>query len=159
SVGRLITYRPPKQGMQSGATVRIDTGVAEGGEISIYYDPLIAKLVTHAASRGAAIEAQAAALDQFAIDGIQHNIPFLAALMQNNRWREGRLSTGFIRDEFGDVLRPQTPAGEDLTILTAVATAIDHLNNVRRRQITHQMGGSKVRFNSQRIVAIGDLRC
>jgi propionyl-CoA carboxylase alpha chain len=159
SVGRLITYRPPKEGKANGTTVRVDTGVAEGGEISIYYDPLIAKLVTHDTTRSAAIEAQAVALDQFAIDGIQHNISFLAALMQNKRWREGRLSTGFIRDEFGDGLKPQAPAGEDLTILTAVATAIDHLNNVRRRQITHQMGGSKVKFTSQRVVAIGDLRC
>ena len=80
--------------------MRNDTGVQEGGEISIYYDPMIAKLVTHAPSRAAAIEAQSNALDAFYIDGIRHNIPFLSALMQHPRWREGKLSTGFIAEEF-----------------------------------------------------------
>ena len=70
-----------------GITVRNDTGVYEGGEISLFYDPMIAKLVTHAPTRAAAIAAQADALDAFVIDGIRHNIPFLAALMQHPRWR------------------------------------------------------------------------
>ena len=82
--------------------MRNDTGVYEGGEISIYYDPMIAKLVTHAPTREAAIDAQADALDAFAIDGIRHNIPFLAALMAHPRWRAGKLSTGFIAEEFPD---------------------------------------------------------
>ena len=77
STGRLVTYRPPAEGTRDGVTVRNDTGVEEGGEISIYYDPMIAKLVTHAPTRAQAIAAQAAALDAFAIDGIRHNIPFL----------------------------------------------------------------------------------
>jgi propionyl-CoA carboxylase alpha chain len=95
-----VTYRAPQEGVQDGVTVRNDTGVGEGGEISIFYDPMIAKLVTHAPTREQAIDAQATALDAFAIDGIRHNIPFLAALMQHPRWREGRLSTGFIAEEF-----------------------------------------------------------
>ena len=82
--------------------MRNDTGVYEGGEISIYYDPMIAKLVTHAPTRGAAIAAQADALDAFVIDGIRHNIPFLAALMAHPRWQAGKLSTGFIAEEFPD---------------------------------------------------------
>ena len=86
--------------------MRNDTGVFEGGEISIYYDPMIAKLVTHAPDRLGAIDAQATALDAFVIDGIRHNIPFLSALMQHPRWREGRLSTGFIAEEFPDGFRP-----------------------------------------------------
>ncbi len=88
SIGRLTTYRPPAEGESDGVTVRNDTGVEEGGEIAIHYDPMIAKLVTHAATRAAAIEGQARALDAFAIDGIRHNIPFLAALMAQDRWRK-----------------------------------------------------------------------
>ena len=76
STGRLVRYRPPAEGVVAGVTVRNDTGVYEGGEISIYYDPMIAKLVTHAADRQGAIAAQADALDAFVIDGVRHNIPF-----------------------------------------------------------------------------------
>ena len=81
SIGRLVRYRPPAEGVHDGVTVRNDTGVFEGGEISLYYDPMIAKLVTHAKTRGAAIDAQADALDAFTIEGIRHNIPFLSAIM------------------------------------------------------------------------------
>ena len=90
SIGRLVNYRPPAEGRANGVTVRNDTGVFEGGEISIYYDPMIAKLVTHAPTRAEAIAAQADALDAFYIDGIQHNIPFLSALMQHPRWQLGQ---------------------------------------------------------------------
>ena len=83
-------------------TIRVDGGVVEGSEISLFYDPMIAKLCAHAPSRAAAIDAMADALDAFAIDGIRHNIPFLAALMAHPRWREGRLSTAFIAQEFPD---------------------------------------------------------
>src|SRR6476661_8894542 len=95
STGRLVSYRPPAEGSADGVTVRNDTGVFEGGEISIYYDPMIAKLVTHAPTREAAIKAQGRALDAFAIEGIRHNIPFVSALMQHPRWISGHLSTGF----------------------------------------------------------------
>src|SRR5438552_61328 len=81
STGRLTRYRPPAEGCEGGITVRIDTGVAEGAEISIYYDPMIAKLVTHAPTRQQAIAAQADALDAFTIEETRHNIPFHAALM------------------------------------------------------------------------------
>ena len=92
SIGRLVRYRPPPEGVHDGVTVRNDTGVTEGGEISLYYDPMIAKLVTHAKTREQAIDAQADALDAFTIEGIRHNIPFLAAIMQHPRWRAGKLS-------------------------------------------------------------------
>src|SRR3984893_6619244 len=111
STGRLIKYRPPAEGSEGGITVRNDTGVYEGGEISIYYDPMIAKLVTHAPTREEAISAQARALDVFYIDGIRHNIPFLAALMQHPRWQAGKLSTGFIAEGFPDGFSSQAPAG------------------------------------------------
>ena len=106
STGRLTRYRPPAERSANGVTVRNDTGVYEGGEISLYYDPMIAKLVTHAPTRAQAIEAQADALDAFVIDGIRHNIPFLAALMAHPRWRAGKLSTGFIAEEFPRRLPP-----------------------------------------------------
>src|ERR1700723_2156055 len=111
SLGRLGKYRPPLESSINGITVRNDTGVQEGGEISIYYDPMIAKLVTHAPSRAAAIEAQAMALDSFYIDGIRHNIPFLSALMSHPRWREGKLSTGFIAEEFPRGFSARAPEG------------------------------------------------
>ena len=112
STGRLVRYRPPAEGTYEGVTVRNDTGVFEGGEISIHYDPMIAKLVTHAPDRLAAIKAQATALDSFVIDGIRHNIPFLSTLMQHPRWREGRLSTGFIAEEFPEGFQPLVAEGE-----------------------------------------------
>jgi len=155
SIGRLTRYRPPAEGAADGGTVRNDTGVFEGAEISMFYDPLIAKLVTHAGTREAAIDLQAAALDAFVIDGVEHNIPFLAALMQHPRWREGRLSTGFIAEEWKGGFKPRTPQGEDLDVLAAVAVGIDHLSNARRREITHQMAGPAVRFSSRRIADVG----
>jgi propionyl-CoA carboxylase alpha chain len=155
SIGRLTRYRPPVEGRADGGTVRIDTGVFEGAEISMFYDPMIAKLVTQAATRQAAIDLQADALDAFVIDGVEHNIPFLAALMQHPRWREGRLSTGFIAEAYRGGFKPQVPEGEDLDVLAAVAVAIDHLSNTRRRAITHQMAGPPVRFSERRVADVG----
>jgi propionyl-CoA carboxylase alpha chain len=156
SIGRLVKYRPPAESVKDGVTVRNDTGVFEGGEISMYYDPMIAKLVTHAATREAAIDAQAIALDSFYIDGIQHNVPFLSAVMQHPRWRSGKISTGFIKEEFPDGFAPRKPEGKDLKTLAAVAAVMDHLGNERRRGITHQMSGQAVRFAKRRAVKVGD---
>jgi propionyl-CoA carboxylase alpha chain len=159
SIGRLVTYRPPPEGEHGGAAVRNDTGVTEGGEISIYYDPMIAKLVTHAPTREAAIEAQSRALDAFAIEGIRHNIPFLSALMEHPRWREGRLSTGFIAEEFPDGFKPVQPEGEVALRMAAVAAAIDHRLNQRKRRISGQMRDPGfVRFERERVVLLGSDR-
>src|SRR5271167_2784159 len=133
STGRLVKYRPPAEGSEGGITVRNDTGVYEGGEISIYYDPMIAKLVTHADTRAKAIAAQARALDAFYIDGIRHNIPFLSALMQHKRWQEGRLSTGFIAEEFPDGFAAAAPEGLIARRIAAVAAAVDHVLGERKR--------------------------
>jgi propionyl-CoA carboxylase alpha chain len=152
SVGRLVKYRPPAETEKDGITVRNDTGVQEGGEISIYYDPMIAKLVTHAPSRAAAIEAQSMALDSFYIDGIRHNIPFLSALMNHPRWREGRLSTGFIAEEFPRGFTARAPEGEVARRLAAVAAAIDHVLGERKRQISGQMIGRPVHRERRRAV-------
>src|SRR5882724_11244327 len=152
SIGRLVKYRPPAESSVDGITVRNDTGVHEGGEISIYYDPMIAKLVTHAPSRAAAIEAQSTALDSFYIDGIRHNIPFLSALMNHPRWREGNLSTGFIAEEFPKGFAVGQPEGEVARRLAAVAAAIDHVLGERKRQISGQMSGRLVQRERRRAV-------
>lgn len=155
SIGRLVRYRPPAEGTSAAGTIRNDTGVVEGSEISMFYDPMIAKLVTHAKTREAAIDLQARALDGFAIDGIGHNIPFLSALMQHPRWRKGNLSTGFIREEYPNGFVARQPHADELEKIAAVAAFIDHLGNTRRREITHQMRGPSVRFAHKRIVVIG----
>jgi propionyl-CoA carboxylase alpha chain len=152
SIGRLVKYRPPVESRIDGITVRNDTGVQEGGEISIYYDPMIAKLVTHAPSRAAAIEAQATALDSFYIDGIRHNIPFLSALMLHPRWREGNLSTGFIAEEFPKGFAVRVPEGEVARRLAAVAAAIDHVLGERKRQISGQLTGRPAQRERRRAV-------
>jgi len=139
SIGRLTAYRPPAESAADGITVRNDTGVVEGGEISLYYDPMIAKLVTHGPDRLSAIEAQGRALDAFGIDGIQHNIPFLTALMEHPRWRSGELSTGFIAEEFPDGFAPREPEGEVAATLVAIAAQIDWMVMERRRLISHQL--------------------
>ncbi|MFM9943146.1 MAG: acetyl-CoA carboxylase biotin carboxylase subunit [Hyphomicrobiaceae bacterium] len=158
SIGRLVRYRPPLEGSKGGITVRNDTGVTEGGEISMFYDPMIAKLVTHAADRATAIEAQAEALDAFHIDGIQHNIPFLTALMQHPRWKSGKISTGFIKEEYPNGFVARTASvGTEVDTLSAVAAVIDHLGNARRRTITQQISGEAVKFAKRRVVKLGDV--
>jgi propionyl-CoA carboxylase alpha chain len=156
STGRLVRYRPPKLDTEKGVTTRLDSGVEEGGEISVYYDPMIAKLVTHAPKRIEAIEVMGSALDAFAIDGFRHNIPFLAVLMRNERWKQGRLSTKFIAEEFPEGFKPPRPVGGVRDTLVAVAAAIDHMSNLRRRDITQQMHGEPFRFAETRIVELGD---
>jgi propionyl-CoA carboxylase alpha chain len=159
STGRLTRYRPPAEGTHDGVTVRNDTGVFEGGEISIHYDPMIAKLVTHAPDRLGAINAQATALDAFVIDGIRHNILFLSALMQHPRWREGRLSTGFIAEEFPDGFHPLVAEGETERRLVVAAAMIDHTQNLRKRHISGQLREpEQMRFELKRVVAMGAAR-
>jgi propionyl-CoA carboxylase alpha chain len=156
STGRLTRYRPPNEGTDNGITVRNDTGVYEGGEISLYYDPMIAKLVTHAPTRSAAITAQSDALDAFVVDGIRHNIPFLAALMTHPRWQAGKLSTGFIAEEFPSGFHAHAPEGESAQVLAAVAAAIDHVLGERKRRVSGQLSGRGVTRESQRAVWLGD---
>jgi propionyl-CoA carboxylase alpha chain len=152
SIGRLVKYRPPIESSIDGITVRNDTGVQEGGEISIFYDPMIAKLVTHAPSRAAAIEAQSTALDSFYVEGIRHNIPFLSALMNHPRWRGGKLSTGFIAEEFPKGFAVRVPEGEIARRLAAVGAAIDHVLGERKRQISGQLTGRLVQRERRRAV-------
>ena len=156
SIGRLVRYRPPAETSTGGVTVRNDTGVYEGGEISLYYDPMIAKLVTHAPTRKQAIAAQADALDAFTIEGFRHNISFLSALMAHPRWQEGRLSTAFLAEEFPDGFQPIAPEGETARVLAAVAAAIDHVLGERKRRISGQRPGRAVTREQRRAVRLGD---
>ena len=136
STGRLVRYRPPA----TSATVRVDDGVVEGSDISIFYDPMIAKLVTHGPDRVAAIDAQMAALDRFEIDGIGHNIDFLSALMQHPRFRSGTITTGFIAEEYPDGF---TGAPTDATLiarLAALGARIAAVETMRACQIDGQLG-------------------
>jgi propionyl-CoA carboxylase alpha chain len=159
STGRLTTYRPPAEGHRDGVTLRNDSGVVEGGEISIHYDPMIAKLIVHAGDRAAAIEAAARALDQFVIEGIRHNIPFLAAVMDNPRWRAGEISTAFIAREYPSGYAPRAPVGESAHLLAAAAAAIDHAMNERKRLISGQLRAARpVRFERDRSVLLGKER-
>jgi propionyl-CoA carboxylase alpha chain len=154
SIGRLVRYRPPQEEVRGAVTVRNDTGVTEGGEISLYYDPMIAKLVTHAATRMEAIEAQADALDAFTIEGIRHNIPFLAAVMQHPRWRAGKLSTAFIAEEFPRGFERTPPQGEVAHAIAAVAAAIDHVLGERKRKISDQLNTALTR-ERRRVIWLG----
>jgi propionyl-CoA carboxylase alpha chain len=156
STGRLVKYRPPAERSNGGVTIRNDTGVYEGGEISIWYDPMIAKLITSARTREEAIEAQAHALDQFAIEGIRHNIPFLAAVMQSERFRAGTFSTAFIAEEFPDGFRGAKAEGEAARRIAAVATAVDFVIGERRRRISGQLTSRPVRRDSRRVVRLGE---
>ena len=154
SIGRLVRYRPPREGQADGMTIRNDTGVFEGGEISMHYDPMIAKLCTHGATRGAAIDHMRDALDRFVIQGIEHNIPFLAALMHHPRWREGRLTTNFIAEEYPDGFTGEEIDDETVATMAIAAAVMDNISNHRRRGISGQMGGRPVVFSRPRVVVL-----
>ena len=122
SIGRLVHYRQPRE---SGA-VRVDTGVVEGSEISMYYDPMIAKLVTHGESRDEAIARMRDALDAYYIRGINHNIPFLSSVLAHPRFQEGRLTTHFIEEEYPEGFGGNVPDEATVRRLAAVAAFIGH---------------------------------
>ncbi|GAA0678184.1 propionyl-CoA carboxylase alpha chain [Sphingomonas insulae] len=140
SIGRLVRYNPPVAATAEDARVRVDDGVREGGEVSMFYDPMIAKLVTWAPTREAAIDAQVAALDAFEIEGPGTNIDFLSALMQHSRFRSGAITTGFIAEEYPDGFHG-APAAADLTrMLAAVAAFAATAHADRARRIDGQLG-------------------
>jgi len=137
STGRLVRYRPPA----ATADVRVDDGVVEGSDISMFYDPMIAKLVTHGDTREAAIDTQIAALDRFEIDGIGHNIDFLSALMQHPRFRAGALTTGFIAEEYPEGFQG-APVPDALTAkLSAVAGIVASAEAARAASIDGRLNG------------------
>ncbi|MEO8813151.1 MAG: acetyl/propionyl/methylcrotonyl-CoA carboxylase subunit alpha [Caulobacteraceae bacterium] len=135
SIGRLSRYRPPREGEQSGYVVRNDTGVREGDEISMYYDPMISKLCAWAPTRAGALEGMGRALEDLQIEGVGHNAPFLSAVMDQGRFASGELSTDYIADEFPDGFHglAATPWQRDL--VTAVACAMHRMLTARARTI------------------------
>ncbi|PKA39390.1 acetyl/propionyl/methylcrotonyl-CoA carboxylase subunit alpha [Rhizobium sullae] len=155
SIGRLTRYRPPAEGRHGNTIVRNDTGVFEGAEISMYYDPMIAKLCTWAPDRPAAIDAMGQALDGFVVDGIAHNLPFLAALMTHPRWREGRLSTGFIAEEYPDGFAPMVPDQREETMLAAVALSASLIEANRRERHVDRLRASDGDLRQEWVVKIG----
>ena len=135
STGRLVRYQTPAE----VEGVRIDTGVAEGAEISMFYDPMIAKLVTFGNDRAEAIDKMAAALDRTRIRGVGHNVDFLAAVMAHPRFREGRLSTGFIAEEFPSGFTGAALGAASITALRAVAVAFEGAQAERNASISGQV--------------------
>jgi propionyl-CoA carboxylase alpha chain len=140
SIGRLTRYLPPAE----GANVRVDTGVYEGGEISMYYDPMIAKLCTFAPVRDLAIAHMRRALDEYFIRGLNHNIPFLAALMAHPRFVRGELTTNFIAEEYPNGFHAADLPVEDPRLLVAVAAFVHRRHAEREASLSGQMPGHEI---------------
>lgn len=158
SIGRLTRYRPPAEGTDDDGTVtRNDTGVFEGGEISMYYDPMIAKLCTWGPDRLTAVEAMADALDQFEVEGIGHNLPFLSAVMQQQRFREGRLTTAYIAEEFADGFHGVTPDETSARKLAAIAVSINQVLQERASQISGTIGNHRRIVGNDWVVTLADM--
>ena len=137
SIGRLSTYRQPTQ-----PGVRVDTGVVEGSEVSMFYDPMIAKLITHGPDRATAIAAQAAALDNYVIGGVGHNIDFLSAVMQHPRFQAGeQVTTAFIAEEYPDGFHGAPVLEPTRHTLLAVAAALNNIAVDRANLIDNQLNG------------------
>ena len=150
STGRLVKYRPPVEGWTDDGEangrrgvdgVRVDDGVYEGGEVSMFYDPMIAKLVTWAPTRNEAADLQVAALDAFEIEGLGHNVDFLSAIMQHPRFRSGELTTGFIAEEYPEGFEGAATDIRTIGVLCAVAGAIATADADRARRIDGQLNG------------------
>ncbi|GAM98736.1 biotin carboxylase [alpha proteobacterium U9-1i] len=141
SIGRLRAYRPPSEGKVGDVTVRNETGVREGDEISMFYDPMIAKLVTHAPTRIAAIDAQARALDQFMIEGIADNIPFLGAVMEEKDFRKGDITTAYIKQKFPEGFAGVPPSKAQEKLLVACAGFARAFATRRAAQTSGRLNG------------------
>lgn len=152
STGRLVRYQPPEE--VNG--VRVDTGVYEGGEIPMYYDSMIAKLIVHGKDRLDAITKMRAALNEFVIRGIHSNIPFQAALMQHPRFISGDFNTGFIAEQFPHGFRASDVKAEDPKLMDALATAVHRRYLDRAAGIYGQLEGHEVKIPTEFVVAAGE---
>ncbi|MFO8125740.1 acetyl-CoA carboxylase biotin carboxylase subunit [Yoonia sp.] len=139
SIGRLTRYRPPMEEATPKRAVRNDTGVYEGGEISMYYDPMIAKLCTWAPFRDSAIEEMRLALDGFEVEGIGHNLPFLAAVYDHPKFTSGEMTTAFIEEEYPDGFDGVTLSDHTCTRIAAAAAAMHRVAEIRRTRISGRM--------------------
>jgi len=139
SIGRLTRYRPPAEVAEASRAVRNDTGVYEGGEISMYYDPMIAKLCTWAPTRDAAVEEMRLALDEFEVEGIGHNLPFLSAVMDHPRFASGNITTAFIEEEYPEGFEGATLGDDLLKRVAACACAMNRVAEIRRARVSGRM--------------------
>ena len=151
SIGRLARYEPPEEDRHT----RVDTGVYEGGEISMHYDPMVAKTITYGWDRADAIRYMRHALDSFYVRGIRHNISFLAALMNHRRFCEGRLTTNFIAEEFSDGFHGSELVHDAMMRVVAVAVTLHRLTVERNRRISGQMPGHVAPVPSEWVVRVG----
>ena len=169
SIGRLTRYRPPAE-IQAGplnqsgkwqgdapvgeTAVRNDTGVFEGGEISMFYDPMIAKLCTWAPDRLGAIEAMRVALDGFEVEGIGHNLPFLSAVMEHERFVSGKITTAFIAEEYPEGFGGATLAADAAQRVAAAAAAMYRVAEIRRTRVSGRMDNHERRVGSDWVVRL-----
>jgi propionyl-CoA carboxylase alpha chain len=144
SIGRLKRFHPPQEGKLGAGTVRMDSGVREGDEISMFYDPMIAKLITHGKDRDTALDTQASALDRFHIEGIQDNIPFVAAVMDEARFRSGDITTAYIKDEFPEGFSGVEPTKTQESFLIAAALYAHGLKARRAAQSSGASAGADI---------------
>ena len=151
SVGRLVRYSEPE-----GEGVRVDSGVYEGGEVSIFYDPMIAKLITYGEDRSQSIDRMVDALDNYYIRGVNHNISFLNALMVHPRFIAGDLSTNFIADEFPDGFNADLVVQADPAIALVVLGAVNQLEEERASLLSNQLTGHEHVANRDWVVVVGD---
>jgi propionyl-CoA carboxylase alpha chain len=156
SIGRLARYAAPAEGDRGEGKVRVDSGVREGDEISMFYDPMIAKLATWGPSRAGAIETMAVALEDLHIEGLGHNAPFLSAVMDQARFRSGTLSTGYIAEEFPDGFHGLPPTPAQVDILTAAALAMQRVQARRNGRSHAVLRSAKPR--TEWVVVIGQTK-
>jgi propionyl-CoA carboxylase alpha chain len=154
SIGRLTRYRPPAEERSDTHAVRNDTGVFEGGEISMYYDPMIAKLCSWAPDRNAAIEVMRGALDSFEVEGIGHNLPFLSAVMDHPRFVSGDITTAFIAEEYPEGFQGVTLPEPMLRRVAAAAAAMHRVAEIRRARISGRMDNHERRVGSDWVVVL-----
>ena len=154
SIGRLTRYRPPAEEATETAVVRNDTGVFEGGEISMFYDPMIAKLCTWAPTRADAIEEMRIALDRFELEGIGHNLPFLAAVMDHPKFTSGDMTTAFIAEEYPDGFQGVELNEAELRRIAASAAAMNRVAEIRRTKISGRMDNHERRVGDNWVVSL-----
>jgi propionyl-CoA carboxylase alpha chain len=153
SIGRLTRYRPPVEGKtERGGVVRNDTGVTEGGEISMFYDPMIAKLCTWGPTRADAIEEMRLALDTFEVEGIGHNLPFCSTVMDHPRFTSGNITTAFIAEEFPEGFTGATLDSATLRQVAAAAAAMNRVAEIRRTRISGTMDNHTRRVGDDWVV-------
>jgi propionyl-CoA carboxylase alpha chain len=156
STGRLTRYTRPPETRESEVRVRVDDGVTEGSEISMFYDPMVAKLITWGPDRQAAIDAQIAALDAFELDGIGDNVDFLSALMQHPRFRAGDITTNFIAEEYPDGFHGAPADPQLLSDIAVVGGMIGAITEERAAGIDHQLGPPVIPSCERMVIVDGE---